>query len=79
MVLTQSCDLAVRGDDAGKAPYINIAPVRPLEEVVSREITNLQLAGIRGELPLLTHRSRSKLVISRETTSSRGRTGAMLM
>jgi hypothetical protein len=61
MVLTQSCDLVVRNGDTGKAPYINIAPVRPLDEVISREIANLQLSQIRGDLPLLTNKSRSKL------------------
>lgn len=61
MVLTQSCDLVVRDGDTGKAPYINIAPVRPLDEVISREIENLRLQKIRGELPLLTHRARARL------------------
>ena len=61
MVLTQSCDLAVRNGDTGKAPYINIAPVRPLDEVISREIENLQLNKIRSDLPLLTNKSRAKL------------------
>lgn len=61
MVLTQSCDLAVRDGDTGKAPYINIAPVRPLDEVISREIDTLRLHTIRGDLPLLTHKSRSRL------------------
>ena len=61
MVLTQSCDLVVRDGEAGKAPYINIAPVRPLDEVISREIENLRLQKIRGELPLLTHKARARL------------------
>jgi len=61
MVLTQSCDLVVRDGEAGKAPYINIAPVRPLDEVISREIANLQLQKVRGDLPLLTHKARGKL------------------
>ena len=61
MVLTQSCDLAVRDGDTGKAPYINIAPVRPLDEVISREIDTLKLRQIRGELPLLTHKARGRL------------------
>ena len=61
MVLTQSCDLVLRNGDTGKAPYINIAPVRPLDEVISREIASLQLSKIRGDLPLLTHKSRTKL------------------
>jgi hypothetical protein len=61
MVLTQSCDLVVRDGEAGKAPYINIAPVRPLDEVIAREIDSLRLQKIRGELPLLTHKARARL------------------
>lgn len=61
MVLTQSCDLVVREGDASSAPYINIAPVRPLDEVISREIETLRLRKIRGDLPLLTHKARDRL------------------
>jgi hypothetical protein len=61
MVLTQSCDLAVRDGATGKVPYINIAPVRSLDEVIAREIADLQLNKIRSDLPLLTHKSRDKL------------------
>jgi hypothetical protein len=62
MVLTQSCDLAIRGGDGAAAPYISIAPVRPVDEAISREIAGLQIPGIRGEVPLLTNKSRTKLV-----------------
>jgi hypothetical protein len=61
MVLTQSCDLVIRDGEAGKAPYVNIAPVRPLDEVIAREIDSLRLQNIRGELPLLTHKARARL------------------
>ena len=61
MVLTHSCDLVIRDSVAGKAPYINVAPVRPLDEVIAREIDNLRLQKIRGELPLLTHKARARL------------------
>lgn len=61
MVLTQSCDLVVRDGEPGKAPYINIAPVRPLDEVISREIEALRLHRIRGDLPLLTYKARDRL------------------
>lgn len=36
IVLTQSCDLVFR-DGGYKAPYISIAPVRPLRKVIQRE------------------------------------------
>jgi hypothetical protein len=61
MVLTQSCDLVLRDGDAGKAPYINIAPVRPLDEVIARETDSLRLQKIRGVLPLLTHKAQARL------------------
>lgn len=62
MVLTQSCDLATREGEGAAAPYISIAPVRPVDEAISREIASLQIPGISGEVPLLTHKSRTKLV-----------------
>lgn len=62
MVLTQSCDLVPRGEGgACKAPYITIAPVRPIESVVSRQIASLQAPGIRADLPVLTDKAKTKL------------------
>ena len=61
MVLTQSCDLVIRDGEARKATYINIATVRPLDEVIAREIDSLRLQKIRGNLPLLTHKARARL------------------
>ncbi len=60
MVVTQSCDLVVRSDGA-KAPYINIVPVRSLDEVISRQVANLTSANVKTPLPLLTDKSKSRL------------------
>lgn len=60
MVLTQSCDLVLRDGIACKAPYITIAPVRPLDAVVHREIKQLQL-GISSDAPVLTDKARAKM------------------
>jgi hypothetical protein len=50
-----------RGNGSPNAIYVNIAPVRPIDEVVSREIASLQLPDVRGEVPLVTHKSKAKL------------------
>lgn len=61
MVLTQSCDLATRGNEPPNAAYVNVAPVRPIDVVIAREIAEVQLGGVRGEIPLVTQKSRAKL------------------
>ena len=61
MVQTQSCDLVRRDAQQPNALYVNIAPVRSIDEVLSREVAGLELAGVRSEIPLLTQRSRAKL------------------
>ena len=61
MVLTQSCDLATRGDEPPSAAYVNVAPVRPIDVVIAREIAASQLGGVRGEIPLVTQKARAKL------------------
>lgn len=61
MVLTQSCDLATRGNEPPNAVYVNVAPVRPIDVVIAREITAAQLGGVKGEIPLVTEKSRAKL------------------
>jgi len=61
MVLTQSCDLVKR--EAGgqcKAPYINIAPVRSLDSVLSKEIEQARLE-VQSDVPVLTDRAKTKL------------------
>lgn len=42
LVLTQSCDLVCRGDKPPDAPYITLAAVRPVEEVLRREAAKSQ-------------------------------------
>jgi len=62
MVLTQSCDLVQRGNGGEcKATYITIAPVRPLENVLQRQIASLQSPDIKADLPVLTDKAKSKL------------------
>jgi hypothetical protein len=61
MVVTQTCDL-VRRDGACKSPYITLAAVRPLEEVLRREAAKHQTdwqrdAGVIGK------RAEEKLVL----------------
>jgi hypothetical protein len=61
MVLTQSCDLVLRGADGGcRAPYISIAPIRTVDSVVSKEVGKLSLP-IAAEVPVLTDKSKTKL------------------
>lgn len=62
MVLTQSCDLVRRGKSlACKAPYIAIAPVRSLDFVVERQVSQLDAVNIKAELPVVGNRARNKL------------------
>jgi hypothetical protein len=61
MVLTQSCDLMVRnGGGACKAPYIAIAPVRTLDLVVERQLSQFTIADVKADLPVLGIKSKSK-------------------
>lgn len=39
IVLTQSCDLDLRGGKSCKADYISLAPVRPLSTIIKREFS----------------------------------------
>lgn len=61
MVLTQSCDLVPRSNGNCKASYITIAPVRPIDIVLSRQVSGLQADGIQANAPVLTDKSKSKL------------------
>ena len=47
MVLTQSCDLVRRNGDPPSSPYITLAAVRPVEEVLWREAAKEQEAWQR--------------------------------
>jgi hypothetical protein len=60
MVLTQSCDLVVRHDGACKAPYITLAPVRSLDLVVERHLSQFPLADVEADLPVLGTKARNK-------------------
>jgi hypothetical protein len=61
MVLTQSCDLVRRDGKPCDAPHITIAPVRALDEVISRQLSLTRLPAVNAELPVLTHTARNKL------------------
>lgn len=61
IVLTQSCDLARRGGAACKAPYISLAPVRPLSHILDKLIAASAAPGIDAEIAVCTERKRNKL------------------
>ncbi|TNH40962.1 hypothetical protein [Paracoccus haeundaensis] len=61
MVLTQSCDLVVRSAGGKcKAPYISIAPVRSLDLVIERHISQANAAAVTADLPVLSDKVKSK-------------------
>lgn len=60
MVLTQTCDLVLRGGGACKARYITLAPIRSLDSLLSREI-DAQALKVNAQLPVLTDKAKSKL------------------
>ena len=60
MVLTQSCDLALRGGGACKAPYITLAPVRSLDLVVERHLGQLPPVEVAANLPVMGSKAKSK-------------------
>jgi hypothetical protein len=60
LVLTQSCDLAMRSGKCA-APYVTIAPVRRADLVMQRKITELApRPDIACEVPLLSEKTGSK-------------------
>lgn len=61
MVLTQSCDLALRHDRTCKSPYITISPVRHIDDVLSRQVSALKADNLNTELPILTDKAKTKL------------------
>jgi len=62
MVVTQSCDLVPgRKGTSCKAPHIAIAPVRPLSEVVTKQVAALAEGDLKSELPLLSSKAKSNL------------------
>ncbi|SJM93913.1 conserved hypothetical protein [Crenothrix polyspora] len=61
MVLTQSCDLVKRGKgEKCKAPYITIVPVRSLDLVFSKHLSQLGCSNVEAELPVMTNKSKGK-------------------
>ncbi len=61
IVLTQSCDLVSRNGEDCKSPYITIAPVRSIDEVIRRQVDSLQIPSINSEAPILTDKAKTKL------------------
>lgn len=61
LVLTQTCDLVVdRGvGDSCKARYVNLAPVRSLEYVLGRFVSDL--SKVRSKQPVLQEKQRQKV------------------
>lgn len=63
MVVTQSCDLARRpGQQAPSSPYITLAAVRPLEEVLRREAAQHQQDWQR-EAKVISAKTKDKLMM----------------
>lgn len=60
MVLTQSCDLVIRDGGACKAPYITLAPVRSLDLIVERHLSQLPRTAIQSDLPVIGTKTRIK-------------------
>lgn len=60
MVLTQSCDLVSRVNGSCKALYITLAPVRSLDLVVEKHLSQFLLAGITAELPVIGAKAKTK-------------------
>lgn len=61
MVLTQSCDLVPRAASGKcKAQYIAIAPVRSLDVVVARYISEASAADVRSSLPVISDKVKTK-------------------
>jgi hypothetical protein len=48
MVLTQTCDLVRRDGETCSAPYISVAAVRPIKNVLRMEAAKLQDTKLRG-------------------------------
>lgn len=59
LVLTQSCDLVLRGEHC-KTPYISLAPVRSLDLVIERQLAQLPSADVKAELLVLGDKAKTK-------------------
>jgi hypothetical protein len=61
MVLTQSRDLVLRQPGGGcKAPYIAIAPVRPLDLIVERHVAQTTAADVSSPPPVVSDKLKTK-------------------
>jgi len=57
MVITQSCDLALRNDGC-KSPYVGLCVVRPLQTVMARQLAKLQKSPFEREHGFCSERQR---------------------
>lgn len=62
MVLTQSCDLVRRCGDGSncKATYITITPVRSLDSVLRKSLSQQGFLEVEAELPVMTNKAKGK-------------------
>ena len=60
MVLTQSCDLVERASGVAKAPYIVVAPVRSVDRVFGKYISDFEQSKINAEVPIIKEKFRNK-------------------
>lgn len=61
LILTQTCDLVRRSGGRCVAPYISVAPVRPLSVALSRKLAEVAEADIGGRIPICTSKNKAKL------------------
>jgi len=62
LVLTQTCDLVLgRGGDPCKSRYISIAPVRPLSDLLGRQIEKAEESGFDLSIPVCTTKSKVRM------------------
>lgn len=61
IVLTQSCDLVLRDGVSCKTPYLTLAAVRSLDELVQREISKYQTTLLERKANIVNASSKSKM------------------
>jgi hypothetical protein len=74
MVLTQTCDLVRRDGETCGAPYISVAAVRPVGDVLRLEAAKLQEPKLRGT-KVIGNAARQKLAMFLESLMDNNRPG----
>jgi hypothetical protein len=74
IVLTQSCDLVRRDGEACGAPYITIAAVRPVRDVLLLEAAKLQVSELQ-QTNIIGNKGREKLAMFLESLMDNNKPG----